>query len=128
MNVVDATFDAAKGTWSSEHPDELHVTFDRPLTDNERTHLLGLLDGTFDNLEWQRNTPAHLCKKKTHGKLELGMWRESPTCHDCGRDLIRPAGAADPEAWVCPQVHRHDKASALKAGDVLECGEKAAKS
>jgi len=126
MNVIDASYDEKAGTWSSEHPDEIHVAFDRPLTDNERTHLLGLLDGTFDHLEFNRSTPAHLCKRKTHGKMDLGVWREPPECHDCGRGLVRPAGAADPEAFVCPQVHRHEKAADLKAGDVLECGEKAA--
>jgi hypothetical protein len=113
---------------------------DRTLTADEEARLTAMCQGTIAQMEWEHTQPAHICEQKHAGKLlEVPDENEDgtpvlvagrptvtlvheflPLCHDCGRQLIRPAGT-DATAWVCPAVHRHP----LRATDTdtaVECG------
>jgi hypothetical protein len=113
---------------------------DRILTADEEARLSAMCEGMISQMEWEHTTPAHICDQKHAGKLietqdldEKGKpvlmngksvvtrtYEYEPTCHDCGRQLIRPAGQ-DAHTWVCPSVHRHPMRATM-FDTAVECG------
>jgi hypothetical protein len=120
------------------------VTIEPDLPREQGQRLADAVAGMWERLEWERNTPVHVCRRK-HGSMVhepdfedesktipvLGRdgkqtvthrAAETPTCHDCGRGLVRPHGT-EAESWVCPQVHGHPASQRLPTGAALECGD-----
>ncbi len=144
------------------------VDLPRRLTEIEAHRIADGIQDVWDQLEWERTVPAHVCDQE-HGQLgyrhpaiclqgcklnglegsteeqasanagravkahqatghevmvsatvDGPMFITAPTCHDCGRALVRPSGTRD-DCWVCPLVSAHPLAQTLPAGTALEC-------
>jgi hypothetical protein len=99
--------------------------FPRALTQPETDRVNAGLENLFEQFEWERLQPAHVCEQ-THGVEVvdddlISSYSEPPLCHDCGRFLQRPPGTVS-NSWICPAIASYPMRA--NAGGAVECGQK----